>query len=153
MRLLNRTNETLRPSWQWRCEQQRREQAERDRQGAAAYRNARDWAREKRDEFIEAANKRAPDVNAVSESLISSLNAAESVSTSRLVADSEKSVEELALEDDEISTSFSKRVRKETPDYDRGKLGEAVRLKVALASRQIQSNETATVHSTSDFYE
>jgi hypothetical protein len=31
MRLLNRTNETLRPSRQWRCEQQRREEAERDR--------------------------------------------------------------------------------------------------------------------------
>lgn len=41
--------------------------------------------------------------------------------TSRLVADPETSADEFALEDDEMSTSFSKRVRKGTPDYDRGK--------------------------------
>lgn len=67
--------------------------------------------------MIEAANKRAQNVNAVSESFISSLDAAESFSTVRLeVADSETSADELALDDEEISTSFSKRPRREPPE-------------------------------------
>lgn len=37
------------------------------REGATAYRNARDWTKEKRDEFIEAANERMPDVGTESQ--------------------------------------------------------------------------------------
>lgn len=40
------------------------------RQGATAYRNARDWAKEKCDEFIEAANGRMPAPYTESQSLV-----------------------------------------------------------------------------------
>jgi hypothetical protein len=53
----------------------------------------------------------------VSESFISSLNAAESSSTVRLeVVNSETSADELALDDEEICTSFGKRPRREHPE-------------------------------------
>ena len=48
---------------------------EKFRDGVTAYRNARDWAKEKRDEFIEAANKRATEIYAAAASSKSSLDA------------------------------------------------------------------------------
>ena len=87
------------------------------RQGATAYRNSKDWAKEKRDEFIDAANGRATDLCIASASFESSLDAEVSTSATRLrVAESETSADELALDDEEMSISVSKRARIERPD-------------------------------------
>jgi hypothetical protein len=55
--------------------------------GASAYRNARDWAKEQRDEFIEEANKRH------NESQFQSQSASEQDTTSDLTEDSDTSTE------------------------------------------------------------
>ena len=80
------------------------------RQGAAAYRNARDWAKEKRDGFIEVANRRIPDRSTESQSLESSGCGGISNSTAEpVLVDSDTSADELALEEEEqIYASFSK---------------------------------------------
>ena len=83
------------------------------RQGATAYRNARDWAKEKRDGFIEAANGKMPDIYTESQSL--ELSGYEDVSTSTarpVLVESDTSADELALEEEQIYTSFSKRPRR-----------------------------------------
>jgi hypothetical protein len=86
------------------------------RQGANAYRNSKDWAKEKRDKFIEAANGRAADLYTASAPFGSS-HAGVSTSTTRLeVAESETSADELALDDDDMSKSVSKRARREPRD-------------------------------------
>lgn len=83
------------------------------RQKATAYRNSRDWAKGKRDGYIEAANGRATDLLTVSASFESSPHAEGSTSTIRLeVAESETSADELAFEDEETSTSLGQ-TRKE----------------------------------------
>ncbi|MCJ1242175.1 hypothetical protein MMC14_010182 [Varicellaria rhodocarpa] len=82
------------------------------RQGVTAYRNARDWAKEKRDGFIEAANGRIPDTNTESPSLDSSGHGRASVSRAGpVLVDSETSADELALEE-QTYTSFRKRPKK-----------------------------------------
>jgi hypothetical protein len=58
-----------------------------------------------------------------------------SVSTSRPMADSETSADELAFEDEEVSASFSKRAREETPNHYRRKAGRGR----ALGSGKSQS--------------
>lgn len=82
------------------------------RQGAAAYRNARDWAKEKRDQFIEAANER---INTTTESpsLRSSNYEQASFSTAEGLRESETSADELALEEELAHASSSKRRRRE----------------------------------------
>ena len=70
------------------------------RQGATAYRNARDWAKEKRDGFIEAANGRIPDTYTESPSLGSSGHGWASVSTAGpVLVESDTSADELALKE------------------------------------------------------
>jgi hypothetical protein len=82
------------------------------RQGATAYWNSKGWTKEKRDEFIKVANGRAADLYTASASFGPSLDAGMSTSTTRLdVTDSETSVDEFALDDDDISKPVSKRVR------------------------------------------
>ena len=91
------------------------------RQGAAAYRNARDWAKEKRDGFIEAANGRMPDRSTQSQSLESSGCGETSNSTAETVlVDSDTSADELALEEEQTYASFSKRPKLDLPDLNRG---------------------------------
>lgn len=86
------------------------------RQGATAYRNARDWAKEKRDEFIEAANGRMPDTYTESQSLGSSGQGRASVSTAGpVLVESDTSADELTLEE-QTYTPFRKRPRRELPE-------------------------------------
>ena len=84
------------------------------RQGAAAYRNARDWAKEKRDGFIEAANGKFPDTYNESQSLGSSGYGRASISTAGpVLVESDTSADELAPDEEQAYTSFSKRPRRE----------------------------------------
>jgi hypothetical protein len=79
------------------------------RQGTTAYRNARDWAKEKRDEFIETANKRAanPFQNM---SFESSGYSEPSISTNMTtVLESDTSADELALDDKMRTQRIGKR--------------------------------------------
>jgi len=83
------------------------------RQGATAYRNARDWAKEKRDGFIEAANGRMPDIYTESQSLESSGYGDASTSTAGpVLVESATSADELALEGEQTYTSFNTRQRR-----------------------------------------
>ena len=87
------------------------------RQGATAYRNARDWAKERRDEFIEAANGRLLDKYIESQSLESSGYGEASNSTAGpIFEESDTSPDELNLGDDYTYTSFSKRPRMDLPE-------------------------------------
>jgi hypothetical protein len=71
---------------------------------------------QKRDGYIEAANGKVTDIHTASVP-VESLDAEVSITTVRLeVADSETSADELALDDEEICTSFSKRPRREPPE-------------------------------------
>ena len=84
------------------------------RQGAAAYRNARDWAKEKRDGFIEAANGKVPATYNESQSLGSSGYERTSISTAGpVLVESDTSADELALNEEQAYTSFSKRPKRE----------------------------------------
>ncbi|KAA6415829.1 MAG: hypothetical protein FRX48_00547 [Lasallia pustulata] len=84
------------------------------RQGATAYRNARDWTKEKRDGFIEAANGKARGTYTESQSLRSFSYGQASIPVAGLVlVDSDTSADELALYDAQIYTSPSKRPRRE----------------------------------------
>lgn len=86
------------------------------RQGATAYRNARDWAKEKRDGFIEAANGRMPDTYAEPESFGSSGYGQASVSTAGpVLVGSDTSADELTLEE-QTYISSRKRPRRELPE-------------------------------------
>ena len=86
------------------------------RRGATAYRNARDWTKEKRDGFIETANGRMPDTATESQSLRSSACERESISTAGpVLVQSDTSADELDLEE-QTYTSFSKRPRRELPE-------------------------------------
>ena len=83
------------------------------RQGATAYRNTRDWAKDKRDGFIEAANGRIPDTYTESPSFESSGHGQASVSTAGpALVESDTSADELALEE-QTYTSLRKRLRRE----------------------------------------
>ncbi|KAI9877505.1 MAG: hypothetical protein M1830_003735 [Pleopsidium flavum] len=87
------------------------------RQGATAYRNARDWAKEKRDGFIEAANGRMPDTYTESPSFGSSGYGQASNSTAGpVLVESDTSAGELDLEGELTYIRFSKRPRREFPD-------------------------------------
>jgi hypothetical protein len=69
------------------------------RQGVSAFRNVRDWAKKKRDEFIETANKRIS-ISSADTSFESSGSSEPSISTNRVpAADSDSSADKLALND------------------------------------------------------
>ena len=98
--------------------------AETFRQGATAYRNARDLTKEKRDGFIEAANGRMPDTYTESQSLGSSGYGHAPISTAGPVSgESDTSADALALEEEQTYTSFSKRQRRELPESNRSQGG------------------------------
>lgn len=83
------------------------------RQGAAAFRNGRDWAKEKRDQFISAANERARSMNADQSTLESSNYKAVSDTTDAFPVEwSQTSADEFA------ATSFSNRVEEPEPSED-----------------------------------
>ena len=87
------------------------------RQGATAYQNARDWAKEKRDGFIEMANGRILDRSIESQSLESSgCGETSNSTTERVLVDSDMSADELTLEEEQIYASFSKRPKMELPE-------------------------------------
>jgi hypothetical protein len=74
--------------------------AETFRQGVTAYRNSRDWTREKRDEFIKAANRRVTN-QPQDMSFKSSSYSEPSTSTNRAIAlESNTSADDLALDDE-----------------------------------------------------
>ena len=74
------------------------------RQGASALRNARDWAREKREELIAAANRNAP--NTAYPGLESSTQSLVSMSSNELAhPESETSADELGLDLDTFASS------------------------------------------------
>ena len=84
------------------------------RQGATAYRNARDWAKEKRDELIEAANKRV----AKCPSFESSDYERESTSAAKVIwEDSDLSDEEIS-QVEELTLSTPRRPRRERSEAD-----------------------------------
>lgn len=85
------------------------------RQGVTAYRNARDWAKEKRDGFIEAANGRILATFTDSPSLESSGHERASVSTAGpVLIGSDTSADELTLEEQQYTPS-RKRPRRDFP--------------------------------------
>ena len=88
------------------------------RQGATAYRNARDWAKERRDEFIEAANERVATLP--QETSFESSGYSEPSTSTRMatVLESDTSADELAL--DQVKTQHSgKRRKKVNSESDR----------------------------------
>ncbi len=95
--------------------------AETFRQGATAFRNARDWAKEKRDKFIKTANGKMPDTYTESQYLELSGYGEASVATAEpILVESDTSADELTLEEKDIYTSFSKRPRTEPTKLNRG---------------------------------
>ena len=80
------------------------------RQGATAYRNARDWAKERRDQFIEAANTRMSDTSTEPQCLEPSGHIAASGSAAGLVVDgSSTSADELTPEEHAYRSSSKRR--------------------------------------------
>lgn len=74
------------------------------RQGASALRNARDWAKEKREVLIAAANRKVP--TAEHSDLVSSTNSAVSLSSNEATQpESETSADELAVDVDTFAGS------------------------------------------------
>ncbi len=74
------------------------------RQGASALRNARDWAKEKREELIIAANGKVPDME--HSDLVSSTQSFVSLSSNEAAhPESETSADELALDVDTFTSS------------------------------------------------
>jgi hypothetical protein len=103
------------------------------RQGATAYRNARDWAKEKRDEFIETANGRVTNLPQ-DMSFESSGYSEPSTSTNRaIVLESDTSADELALDHETTTPQRSgKRLRRGEPEryrreYRSGRRGRPMR--------------------------
>lgn len=90
------------------------------RQGVTAYRNARDWAKEKRDEFIKAANRRATDHHTASASVERCRGSEPSTTTTKIeIAESEeKPADQLALGDKETTTPSGKRKGRESPGHN-----------------------------------
>ena len=84
------------------------------RQGASAFRNARDWAKEQRDGFIAVANSRATDMDMDASTLeISRDNSKLSFSTNGAAAlESDTSTDELALDAGAMTEPPSKRVKR-----------------------------------------
>ena len=74
------------------------------REGAGAFRNTRDWAKEKRDEFIAAANGKMLDTEY--SDLVSSTQSFVSLSSNdHIYLESETSADELALDMDTFASS------------------------------------------------
>lgn len=89
------------------------------RQGATAYRNGRDWTREKRDEFIEAANRKATN-QPQDMSFKSSSYGEPSTSTNRTTAlESNTSADDLALDDGMNVRRSGKSFRRGEPERSR----------------------------------
>ena len=89
-------------------------------QGATAYRNARDWAKERRDKFIEAANARIFVIPTESPSLESSGYGEASVSPAGpILAETDTSADELAADVQHNSTSVGKRRKMGPPESNR----------------------------------
>jgi hypothetical protein len=88
--------------------------AETFRQGASAFGNARDWAKEQRDEFVAAANTRAMDMDMDASTLeFSRDNSMQSFSTTEAAAlESDTSPDELALDTHAITKPSKKRVKR-----------------------------------------
>jgi hypothetical protein len=86
------------------------------RQGAILYRNARDWAKEKRDEFIEGANERA--VNLFRDILFESSGYSESFISTNMatVLESDISADEFAFDHVNAILRSDKRVKKKPPE-------------------------------------
>jgi hypothetical protein len=84
--------------------------ANRFREGAAAFRNGRDWAKEQRDRFIAEANETAQRRSAESTTVENSRTSLSTV-TEADFADSDTSADELSLDNDLIS----KRPRRASP--------------------------------------
>ncbi|KAL8829822.1 MAG: hypothetical protein Q9170_006001 [Blastenia crenularia] len=85
------------------------------RQGASALRNARDWAKEKREELIAAANGKVPDTAEHSD-LVSSTQSFVSLSSNEPThAESETSADELALGIDTLAGSSQVEARTKPP--------------------------------------
>ena len=81
------------------------------RQGARAFRNARDWAKEKRDEVIAAANGKVPD--AEHSDLVSSTQSPTSLSSNEPPdSESETSTDELALGGNTTNSHMKKKKKK-----------------------------------------
>ncbi|MCJ1377738.1 hypothetical protein MMC17_000834 [Xylographa soralifera] len=90
------------------------------RQGVAAYRNARDWAKEKRDALIEAANGKFSGTCNRSQSLESSGYKRAFTSSAKAVSmESDTSADELVLDAEQMYSSFSKRPRREVSESNR----------------------------------
>ena len=88
------------------------------RHGATAYRNARDWAKEKRDEFIDVTNERVANTPR-DISTQSSGYSEPSTSTNRTtVLESDTSADELGLNDEVIIHRSGKRPRRGEPERD-----------------------------------
>lgn len=81
------------------------------RQGATALRNARDWAKEQRDELVTAANSRVVDMPMETSTLESSGHSILSSSTNEpILLESDTSADELALNDSVSVNSSHKRL-------------------------------------------
>jgi hypothetical protein len=90
--------------------------AESFRQGATVYRNGRDWTKKKRDEFIEAANRRVTSLPQ-NMSFKSSDYSEPSTSTNRAAAlESDTSANKLALDHETITRRSSKRPKGGQPE-------------------------------------
>jgi hypothetical protein len=90
--------------------------AETFRQGATAYRNMRDWTKEKRDEFIEVANKRA--ANTPQDMSFESSGYSEPSTSTNMVTvlESDTSADELAFDHMNATPRSGKRVKRGKPE-------------------------------------
>ena len=87
--------------------------AERFREGVGAFRNARDWAKEQRDELIAAANGRVTGIPKETPTLEPSTQSTSQSTIEPDILGSETSADELSQDVDRVSSLSNKRLKKE----------------------------------------
>ncbi|KAL9608152.1 MAG: hypothetical protein Q9167_007004, partial [Letrouitia subvulpina] len=87
--------------------------SERFREGVGALRNARDWAKEQRDELIAAANSRVMGLPKETSNLESSTHSMSQSTAEQAVLDSETSADELSQDYDRVPSLSNKRLKSE----------------------------------------
>ncbi|KAI9841528.1 MAG: hypothetical protein M1837_000629 [Sclerophora amabilis] len=117
--------------------------AERFREGASAFRNARDWAKEQRDSLIAAANGRVRDAPFERSSFESSRYSALSPSTNEPLPESETSADEFTLELSK-GTHHSNKRPKRRPEIGHTKPGSKKRSRKASSRADGRSERGTT---------
>jgi len=112
--------------------------AERFREGAGAFRNARDWAKTQRDELIAVANGRVPGMHKETSILESSAHSVSQSTIEPVALESETSADELSQDVGQGSSFSHKRLKRE-PEKRSSNPDLKARLKKSYSGADIRS--------------